>query len=100
MERSIESDCGIHFLAGQEWSLLTTDKVGIIPRQENIPLTIDAQYVPGFNWTRNPQIRIAKDFDDQKIWLAISAESPQAVLTGIGTPAQLYQRNQRRGVAF
>ena len=57
-----ESDCGLHFLAGQEWSLLTTDKIGIIPRQENIPLTIDAQYVPGFNWTRNPQIRLAKDF--------------------------------------
>lgn len=81
------SDCGLHFLAGQEWSLLTTNKVGIIPRQENIPLTIDAQYVPGFNWTRNPQIRVVKDFDDQKIWLGLSLESPQAILSGITAPA-------------
>ena len=54
-------DSGWHFLAGQQWSLLTTNKVGITPRQENSPLTIDAQYVPGFNWTRNPQLRIVKD---------------------------------------
>ena len=95
-----ESACGVHFLAGQEWSLLTTDKVGIIPRQENIPLTIDAQYVPGFNWTRNPQLRLAKDFDDQKIWLAISAESPQAVLTGIGTPPAFINASNAGGSLF
>ena len=95
-----ESACGVHFLAGQEWSLLTTDKVGIIPRQENIPLTIDAQYVPGFNWTRNPQLRLAKDFDDQKIWLAISAESPQAVLTGIGTPPSFINGTNAGGSLF
>jgi hypothetical protein len=80
-------NCGLHFLAGQEWSLLTTNKIGIIPRQENIPLTIDAQYVPGFNWTRNPQIRIAKDFDDRKLWLALSAESPQVNFGGITEPS-------------
>ncbi len=33
------ADCGLHVLAGQEWSLLTTNRVGITPRQENIPLT-------------------------------------------------------------
>jgi hypothetical protein len=81
------SDCGLHFLAGQEWSLLTTNKVGINPRQENIPLTIDAQYVVGFNWTRNPQLRVVKDFDDRKIWLGLSVESPQAIFGGITAPA-------------
>jgi hypothetical protein len=81
------ASCGLHFLAGQEWSLLTTNRVGITPRQENIPLTIDAQYVPGFNWTRNPQLRIVKDFDDQKIWAGLSVESPQAILSGITAPA-------------
>ena len=25
-------------------------------------MTIDAQYVPGFTWTRNPQVRLVKDF--------------------------------------
>ena len=81
------ADCGLHVLAGQEWSLLTTNRVGITPRQENIPLTIDAQYVPGFNWTRNPQIRVVKDFDDRKIWVGLSLESPQSILSGITPPS-------------
>ena len=69
---------GWHVLAGQAWSLVTLDKAGITPRQEDIPLTIDAQYVPGFNWTRQPQLRVAKDLDDHRLWLAASLENPQA----------------------
>ena len=56
-------------------------KSGLIPRQENVPLTIDAQYVPGFDWLRNTEIRIVKDWD-KKVWLGIEAASPQAVSTG------------------
>jgi hypothetical protein len=74
------SDWGVHILGGQAWSLLTVDKKGMLPRQENVPLTIDAQYVPGFTWTRNTQARVVKDFDDQKIWAGISLESPQALI--------------------
>jgi flagellar motor protein MotB len=69
---------GLHVLAGQSWSLLTTDTVGITPRSEQIPFTIDAQYVPGFNWTRNPQARIVKKFSDM-VSAGLSVESPQAV---------------------
>ena len=47
----------IHAVAGQAWSLLTQNKVGMLPGTENAPLTIDAQYVPGFDWLRNPQVR-------------------------------------------
>jgi hypothetical protein len=47
-----DNAAGWHVLAGQAWSLLTQNKVGIKERQENIPLTIDAQYVVGFNWAR------------------------------------------------
>ena len=68
---------GLHVLAGQAWSLATMYKVGVTPRQENLPLTIDQQYVPGFTWTRQPQFRVAKDFDNGKYWLAASLESPQ-----------------------
>jgi hypothetical protein len=81
------TNSGWHFLAGQQWSLLTTNKVGIAPRQENIPLTIDAQYLPGFNWTRNPQVRVVKDFDDQKISLGLSLESPQTSIGGLYVPS-------------
>lgn len=75
------TDYGLHFLAGQSWSMLTLNKAGIQPRQEQIPLTIDAQYVPGFTWTRNPQLRVVKDFG-KTVWLGLSVESPQASIAG------------------
>jgi len=72
------SDWDFYILGGQTWSLLTMNKVGITPRQEDIPLTIDLAYVPGFVWTRNPGIRFVKGFDDHRINLGLSFESPQA----------------------
>lgn len=69
---------GFHLLAGQSWSLLTTNTVGIIPRQEQIPLTIDAQYVEGFNWSRTPQLRVVENWGH--VWAGLSLESPQGVL--------------------
>jgi hypothetical protein len=71
-----EMATGWHLLAGQAWSLLTQNRNGIVARQENIPLTIDAQYVVGFNWTRNPQFRVVKDFGPT-VSIGVSAESPQ-----------------------
>ena len=54
------TDFGAHFLAGQAWSLLTQNKVGIIARQENAPLSIDYFNVVGFDYTRNWQIRFVR----------------------------------------
>jgi hypothetical protein len=85
-------DWGFHLLVGQSWSLLTTNTKGIIPRQEQIPLTIDAQYVEGFNWTRNPQFRLVEDFG-HGLWAAVSAESPQAVTSGITVPTGVNYTN-------
>jgi hypothetical protein len=67
---------GLHLLAGQNWSLVTMNTQGITPRNEAPPPVIDAQYVPGFSWTRQPQIRLTEDFDKQ-LWLAVSLENPQ-----------------------
>ncbi len=67
---------GLHVLAGQAWSLATMFKTGVTPRQEDLPLVIDQQYVPGFTWARQTQFRIAKDFD-HKYWIAASVETPQ-----------------------
>jgi hypothetical protein len=53
-------------------------KDGLKPGQELIPLTIDAQYVPGFTWLRNPEARIVQNFGIVSAGLA--AESPQAVI--------------------
>jgi hypothetical protein len=71
-----QDDFGAHLLAGQAWTLATMNLVGIVPRTENTPLVIDDQYVPGFTWARQPQIRVTKDFD-QTLWFALSAENPQ-----------------------
>jgi hypothetical protein len=70
------ADLGLHVLAGQSWSLLTLDRVGITPRQEQIPLTIENAYVPGFNWTRNAQLRLVESFDERRLWAGLSFESP------------------------
>ena len=69
-------DLGLHLLAGQNWSLATMNTHGITPRNELTPPQIDAQYVPGFVWARQPQLRVTKDFD-RKLWLALSLENPQ-----------------------
>lgn len=67
---------GIHVLAGQAWSFLTPETVGMVPRKEQIPLVIDTNYLPGFTWTRNAQLRVDKDFGG-KYWIGASLEAPQ-----------------------
>lgn len=64
-----------HVLAGQAFSLLTQTKTGITT-DVNLPLTIDAQYVVGFNWTRQPQFRFVADWE-KIAWFGFSVESPQ-----------------------
>jgi hypothetical protein len=76
------TDLGWHLLAGQNWSLLTLNSKGVTPRNEVIPPSIDAQYVPGFAFARQPQLRLTKDLDDKQVWLAVSVENPQTTFTG------------------
>ncbi|HKR87613.1 MAG TPA: hypothetical protein VJS38_05510 [Phenylobacterium sp.] len=73
---------GWHVLAGQNWSLVTLNSKGITPRNEVPPPSIDAQYVPGFAWARQPQLRVTKDFADKSVWLAASLENPQSTFAG------------------
>jgi hypothetical protein len=81
-------DWGTYLLGGQAWSLLTMFNHDMTPRQEDIPLTIDAQYVPGFSWTRNPQFRVVQHFGDLYA-VGVSLESPQAVIfSGPNAPDQ------------
>ncbi len=75
------TDSGWHLLAGQNWSLATLNAKGITPRNEVTPPQIDAQYVPGFVWTRQPQVRLTKDFG-KTLWLAVSVENPETTFTG------------------
>jgi hypothetical protein len=81
------SDLDLHVLAGQAWSLLTMDEKGITPRRESVPLTIDAQYVPGFTWARQVQARVVGDFMDHQLWLGASLENPQTTFSTSGYTA-------------
>jgi hypothetical protein len=78
------NDLGVEVLAGQNWSLATLNSKGITPRNEVPPATIEAQYVPGFVWARQPQIRLVKSFDKQ-VWLAVSLESPATTFASAAT---------------
>ena len=65
------------------WSLATQNRVGILNGTENTPLTIDAQYVAGFNWARQPAIRWVQDWN-KVAWFAVSVELPQTNFVGNG----------------
>ena len=83
-----------HFnvLAGQAWSLVTANKVGILPGTENAPLAIDAQYVVGFDWARQPQLRFVQDWN-KVAWFGVSVESSQTAFASNGTPLALSAAN-------
>ena len=53
----------------------------MVPRKEQIPLTIDAQYVVGFTWTRTPELRIVKDFGPA-FSVGVSAENSATTFSG------------------
>jgi hypothetical protein len=69
----------VSLLAGQSWSLATLYSKGLMPRSEDVPLTIEAQYVVGFNWARQPQVRLTADLN-KEWWFAVSLENPQTTL--------------------
>jgi hypothetical protein len=77
---------GTSFLIGQGWSLLTTHRLGLKPRNEFIPLTIDLQYVVGFNWARQWEFRITKTFGP-RFMAALAIENPETNVSGVVQPA-------------
>ena len=73
----------MHLLAGQAWSLVKLNSQGITPRNEMAPPTIDGQYIPGFTWTRQPQIRLVQDLP-HAVSIGVSLENPQTTFfTGV-----------------
>jgi hypothetical protein len=81
----VNDNWGFHLLAGQNWSMMMPEEFGILPRKELIPLTINANYLVGFQFTNNWQVRLVKEFDE-KIWLGLSLENPATSLAP-GIPA-------------
>ncbi|QCE33099.1 hypothetical protein FAI41_05545 [Acetobacteraceae bacterium] len=87
---------GWFLLGGQNWSLMTMNAKGMLARDEAVPLTVDANYVPGFTYTRAPQIRVVKAFgihgNRERFSIGASLEDPSATapsttpnIPGVGT---------------
>ena len=83
-----DTDRGFYILAGQAWSLLTPHKIGITPRQEHDPLTIDYNQVVGFDFARTWQVRLVKDFD-KTLSLGVSIENPATLTASGNIPANV-----------
>ncbi len=71
---------GFTFTGGQTWSLLAANRQGIVARGEYVPSTIDAQYVPGFDWARQFTARLTYRANPN-FTIAGSLEEPQTTLT-------------------
>jgi hypothetical protein len=82
---TIDFPSGFSITTGQAWSLLTTHRNGLRPKAEFIPATIDAQYVVGYNWARQWQLRFVQDFGGG-VFGAVSLENPETNTTGVVTP--------------
>ena len=75
-----ETARGTRITGGQMWSLVTEDARGTDNRTEILPNTVDSQYMVGFNWTRQPAIRLQQRFGDPKtgsFTLAVALEQAQ-----------------------
>jgi hypothetical protein len=88
----VEMQNGLSVLAGQSWSLITTGRKGLAPLHEFIPLTIDYQYVVGYNWARQWGARVTKNFSD-RVWAAFAVENPETNLAVINPPAGVFGFN-------
>jgi hypothetical protein len=72
---------GFTVTGGQMWSLVTEDSKGTDNRTEKLPNTIDAQYMVGFSWARQPALRIQQSFLTEGNGLTIAASVEQAQIT-------------------
>jgi hypothetical protein len=78
-----ETKGGLAVTGGQMWSLVTENGKGTDARTEKLPNTIDPQYMVGYNWTRQPGIRLQQRFGNYNtgaMTVAVSAEQAQTQL--------------------
>jgi len=88
----VEFNNGLSISGGQTWSLLSTNRKGLALRQEWVPMTIDLQYVVGYNWARQWSVRATKKFSN-KLWAAVSIENPETTLSVTNPPANVFGFN-------
>jgi hypothetical protein len=76
---------GFTLTGGQMWSLVTETSKSTDNRTEKLPNTIDAQYMVGFNWARQPALRLQQKFTgaDGKSAFTLAMSLEQAQLTNV-----------------
>ena len=76
---------GWEFLAGQSWSMLTPNRVGISPLPGDIfySQVMDVNYMAGLTWTRQPGFRVLYHAGD-KMTFGLSAEEADQYMGGSG----------------
>jgi hypothetical protein len=83
---------GFEVLGGQDWSMLTPNRVGISPIPGDIFYTqnMDTNYQAGLIWTRAPQVRFIAH-PNENVAFGVALENPQQAIGGGGggTPAVL-----------
>ncbi len=87
-------------LAGQSWSWLTPNRVGLSPYPADVFYSqdMDFNYQAGLTWTRAPQVRIAYHPNDN--WaLGVALENPQQFV-GIGEVIFPFAFNAQLGTQF
>ena len=67
---------GLTLTAGQDWSLITTDRKGIATRAEFVPNVIEASYVVGYDYVRQTAFRVTKNFHN-RVWGAVELANPE-----------------------
>jgi hypothetical protein len=101
-----ETRSGFAVTGGQTWSLVTENGKSTDVRTEKLPNTIDPQYMVGYNWSRQPGIRLQQKFgrpifgagftmamsvENAQTQLATSANAPtNFIFGGLGTGGGLY----------
>jgi len=82
-------------LAGQSWSMLTPNRVGVSPFLSEIynTLHLDSNYQVGLTYARQTQIRAVYHFTNN-IALGLSAENPQQFSGGAATFPALFNTSQ------
>jgi hypothetical protein len=82
-------------LAGQSWSMLTPNRVGVSPFLSEIynTLHLDSNYQVGLTYARQTQIRTVYHFNDN-LALGFSAENPQQFSGGAVTFPALFSTAQ------
>jgi hypothetical protein len=86
----------LEFLAGQDWSLLTPNRVGLSPVPGDIFYTqdMDTNYQVGLVWSRQPQLRLVYH-PNANVAAGISLENPDQYVGSAATlPTTNFNANQ------